>query len=85
MMPNLWEEDPVSSPPARRALPRHRCLCQDNQWEEPGASVAWRREKKKKGRYCLPITTSPGATNRGKRERARLRPGEVGAAWEPLD
>ena len=83
MMPNLGERDPVSSPPARRALPCHRCLCQDNQWEEPGASVAWQREKK--GRYCLPTTTSPGATSRGKRGRVRLRPGEVAAAREPID
>ena len=82
MMPNLWEEDPSPSPPARRALPRHRCLCQDDQREEPGASVAWRREKK--GCYCLPITTSPRATSRGERGRARLQPGEVAAAREPL-
>ena len=40
VMLNLWEEDPVSSPPTRRALPRHRCLCQDDQREKPGASVA---------------------------------------------
>ena len=83
MMPNLWEEDPVSSPPARRALPRHRCLCQDDQREELGASIAWQKEKKV--RYYLPTTTSPGATSRGKRGRTCLRPCEGAAAREPLD